>query len=237
MAAISSAPPSSLQMYSLQADKARDLPAGCAKLAAILDQQPLFKGKGLYLFSKHKVIALEKEVDARICGLFSDLAINIMKENEAWPIFDFWGSNCHVFRSDQVAIDQGLKLGVAGYPEMIPYKKCPVENLEVVFNQILSDLKRSWLPIDSKDYPDMWLKVNPEEFFLFRKPEKNLLTREDLLIRLLAVKWGLEGHIKCFNEEDLSHLDKRGDLYLWVRKTNFEKFKEKFEFQVEKPPC
>jgi hypothetical protein len=190
---------------------AHEIPGMCTKLAKIMNEMPLFNGKGS-IVKKCKVISLAKASDARICGIFNTNSRCLLGDRNGWPTYDF--DTTRIWRyADGQLIEQGLTLLV--YDDA---KICSYEALEASYNEVFSNLVNGWERSKIENHPNILFKEDPEKFALFIK--NSTLSQEDILIRSIASRFSLEDDIKCQGEwltnSGYSYCDK---IYLWARKS------------------
>lgn len=202
--------------------KASEIPGYCARLAEMLDRQPLFDGIGSDV-KKCKVISLDKWADARICDIFNQNAKKMIGTS-SWSIYAFGCGNDRLCDSRDRLIKQGVTLW------LFDRERCPLKVMENSYHQILKNMVSGWFPTKIEDHPNIAHKENNEEFFLFIKDDSSY--QPDVLIRFIAGRLGLGDVISCFN----GWLDSKkgyvnGKIYLWIKKSALENVIDKFGFQ------
>ena len=203
-----------------------EIPGYCTKLANVLAEQPLYEGRRA-LVKNSKVISLGSRVDARICTIFNTNATNILgNERRAWQIRDdCLNDQFHDSKGGETLHELTLWLDDSVNP-------CPIDELEKLCNQVLERFIAGWNSAKIEEHPDILLKKNPDDFYLFIK--ERTLSEEDVLIRLLAKKFAMQEDVNCHSEW-VTHSEYRNKnkIYLWIKKTVLEDVISKFGFKLE----
>jgi hypothetical protein len=198
-------------------EKADQIPRYCKVVAEILENLPLFDGKGSTA-KKCKVISLASWSDARICDIFSRNSTKFLGNFHAWHIHDFGGGYNQLSDANGQRIKQGVQLAL--YDN---FKMCSLQDLEKSYQQVLSNLITGWSKADPKNYPDIMFTKDPQEFELYIKNQS--LIEENNLIHFIARKLSLNNDLST--DED----DCNGKIFLRVRKTALENVVEKIGFK------
>lgn len=192
--------------YHFSIETASEIVDYCRQFAKILNDQPIFNGSG-FIVKNIKVISFKNNQDARLCGLFNNLATNVQSHKKTWPIHSFGNPDeFFLFDSNHELTPQGLTLWPFGTP------RCSLDVLSESYKEALSKLTTGWKQITDKNQYYTFIKENP-------------FKEEELLIRLIASKLSLGISVQC----KIDTIENR--LYLWIEKSAFEVAVDKFGFK------
>lgn len=179
----------------------------CASLTKQLYRQPHFTGTGS-LFKQCKVLPTDNLRDAKLCEYLHTRAAHYLSLTNDVHCFG-WGIH-NLCDPDGVRIPRGLILCMNG-------DQAPLEGLERAYAKVIVATSQRWEEASEEDLSRILYKENPEKFRLYVKSKP--YEGEEIFIRLLAEKLGLNDQIKCQTGRD----DPHGPLYLYKQITRAPK--------------
>jgi len=200
-----------------------ELPIYYAWLVDRLNKQPPFDGVSA-VAKNCKILPLDDWYDCKICELLNENVRKVLGEKNSLHVYS-------IFRGAATASGQFIKTGIASniYDDK---KICDLEHLKSSYEKIIKELKIGWALSTLATHPNVMFKKPEDDWYLFVK--KRSLSSEDDLIRFLVHKFELEDHVTCDNGwlNPSGGFENRNEMYMWVKKKEFEKFNAIFGLQM-----
>lgn len=208
-----------------------DLPAYCASLVELLDQQPI-KQEQLPLAAKQLEVCFDL---GEIVQLLHALTLKILSPEERYrlPLISLYrkvvsftdcGNRCPIEDFTYVFI----------YPQNTPADKISYAELISLYAAQLENIKQGWESRDLASYQEISFPEDEQEWILFvkEKTSEYLLKLIDRLIHY----FDLNNVAKCSDilspssnhKEDIS----KPTMYLWVKKAAFDHVQEVLQFNL-----
>ncbi len=220
--------PVSHQPLSLDIQSVRDLPGACVEIAQVLENNPPFFGE--CEGRVYRAVSLETLDDAMIFDLLTANARRVLRVAH-WQVSFFGLGTPSLFTETGKRIHQGARLWVDGY-----YGMGDPDTLRGGYRKVLEEMRAGWIRVNPKDLPvEQFPRVydhDHEKFILFSKEYSSDrgFIEEDCLIRFLASKLSLHEDVKCYTEGTAVAIppivSTAGKVYLWVKRTAYERFME-----------
>ena len=204
----------------------------CITLLKKLNERPHFDGEGSLADVCKVLPGDKKDRSACLCESLCRNARDIVGTQNAWYVQEYGSGNYQFHDKDRTILNPGLTMSL--YKNTTP---CSLEELENAFKTIIYEIKQGWTLSDIKNYADIFHKPDdPDDYYLFIKPESSLHAEESLVASLVALAGLSHNKIKVGNiwlDKQIISYEYRKDLYLFVKKDAIDAFKHVFNIKHE----
>lgn len=199
----------------------RDVPDVCYRLAARLEEQPIFDGY-TWALKPSKVLPLENELLRCIFDHVTSYATKVLGEKRGWHLVN----GVSAWSADGKKIENAIILNVGD-----GQNRCSAQELKPIFQECIQKVSKGWVKVDPAQFPGILHKECPASWCLFIKKRMTFVT-EDNFIRFLAASMALSKCIACDDTWICSQrgLEHRDAGYMWIKKDCYEQVAKAFDF-------
>lgn len=211
-------------------------------LVELLSRQPDFEGHHPVGRHDAKILPLKDYTDCRIIEI---LHCNAEKKSllpAGYPrhLGTFGCGNYQLTEGPpfwRLIAPHGIELWCSYTVDKQRLRRCVAEDIQPCYRQVVDILRCGWRTSTLAEYPTIFFKEDEAQWALFVK--ESSLTEEDVLLRCLIGKFGLEKTATAhdnflsdgfFSDQSNSHPDV---IYLWVKRSNFAAFQSIFELELQ----
>ncbi len=201
----------------------------CIPFLALLDAQPLFTGKGLFV-NKCKVLPLNSNNDARLINYLCHGVQEKMGRDTAWDIHSCGDGN-------QMLEDEHGRHIKNGISEWIydghAATRCSLDQMKEACHAVIADLQSGWQQAKLINYQDILQTESEEEWLLLIK-SKNF-PFEDNLMGMFINALHLQHESTCFDDwvKAPDGTKRDGMMYMWIKKKALQKVVLAFGLKID----